>query len=303
MSLGIAGLREARALGVPAVASYHTDVPGLGARSGLGILGRPVWSYLQWVHDQADLTLCPSPTTKRQLDSRGFQRLTNWTHGVDSKRFSPAHRSPAWRDRLSNGTPDAPLLLYVGRLSAEKGLDRLTALTDELPAARVAIVGDGPSRASLERRFAGKPVVFAGHLTGQDLACAYASSDLFVVPGANETLASVVLEAMASGLPIVAPRTGGVLDLVVDGKNGLLFETDSSRSMVRRVRRLLIDLQLASEMARAARAMAEERSWARVLDRLLDDYWRLLGGGQPGTIPLLIPRSRLLARDTSPASE
>src|SRR5262249_28359770 len=149
--------------------SYHTDIPGFAQRWGLDFFVEPIWTYLRWIHDQADLNLCPSETTRVQLAERGFDRLQVWTRGVDSHRFNPHRRSEAWRSRLTDGHPDSPLLLYVGRVTAEKRIDWLRAVLDAVPGTRLAIVGDGPQREELETEvFAGTPTVFTGFLSGDD---------------------------------------------------------------------------------------------------------------------------------------
>jgi glycosyltransferase involved in cell wall biosynthesis len=276
VALGLAGMWWSRREAVPVVASYHTDVAGFAARWGLGVLQEPIWLFFRWVHDQADLNLCPSRVTLAELQTRGFPRLKVWTRGVDTVRFSPKHRSEEWRWRLSGGRPDAPLLLYVGRVSPEKRVDWLRPVLAELPEACLAIVGDGPARPVLEEAFAGTRTVFTGFLYGEHLAQAYAAADVFVFPGANETLGNVVLEAMASGLPVVTPRAGGPLDLVEDGVTGLFFEPEDPSSMLECVRWLLMEPLYASDIARAAREYALGRSWNTVLDGLLDDYATLV---------------------------
>jgi len=270
--LGWVGLRHARALGVPVIASYHTDIPGYAERYGLGLLREPLWAYFRWIHNQADLNLCPSRFTRDELRDRGFQRLSIWGRGVDTVRFNPRHRSEAWRLRLSGGRPEAPLLLYVGRLAVEKRVEWLRAVLYELPGVRLAVVGDGPLRARLEEQFAETPTVFTGYLQGDDLARAYASADLFVFPSANETLGNVVLEAMASGLPVVAPRSGGVLDHVVDGENGFLFDQNDVYDLIEVVRTMVADPPLVRQLAAAARWYAERQSWQASLDGLLAHY-------------------------------
>jgi glycosyltransferase involved in cell wall biosynthesis len=209
VSLGLAGLRQARRLGVPVIASYHTDLPGFTQLWGLGALRGPSWTFLRWIHNQADLNLCLSYATRSDLEAHGFQRVKVWSRGVDTGQFHPGHRSAEWRGRLSGGHPDAPLLLFVSRLSPEKRVEWLHPVLNALPGARLAIVGDGPLRPALERTFADTPTVFTGYLHGRDLASAYAAADIFVFPAANETFGNVVLEAMASGLPVVAARAGG----------------------------------------------------------------------------------------------
>jgi phosphatidylinositol alpha 1,6-mannosyltransferase len=275
-SLGLVGMKQARRLGVPLVASYHTDIPGFLERWGFDLLVEPLWAYLLWLHGQADLNLCPSEATRAELAARHFPRLKVWSRGVDATRFHPARRSAAWRHRLSQGHPDAPLLLYVGRLSPEKRVDWLQSVLTDLPEVRLALVGDGPARPTLERLFDRSRVVFTGYLRGDDLANAYAAADIFVFPAANETFGNVVLEAMASGLPVVAARSGGPLDSVVEGETGLLFAPQDNAALRAAVRQMVHNPTLASQLGRAGRARAERLTWSGVLDRLADDYFALL---------------------------
>ncbi|HHY56518.1 MAG TPA: glycosyltransferase family 1 protein [Chloroflexi bacterium] len=276
VSLGYVGLRHARRLRLPLVASYHTDVPGFAARWGLRILYQPLLRFFRWMHNRADLNLCPSTVTQRQLMAQGYRHVQVWARGVDNQLFHPDRRSAAWRRRLTDDNVDSPLLLYVGRLSPEKRVDWLASVLDALPHARLAIVGDGPMRPQLERVFAHRPVHFTGYLRGADLAAAYASADLFVFPAANETLGNVVLEAMASGLPVVAPHAGGLLDYVVDGETGLLFAPESQASLVAAVQRLLDSPTTAHTLGVNGRSRMLDNSWERVHDTLLDQYSHLV---------------------------
>jgi glycosyltransferase involved in cell wall biosynthesis len=262
-------------MGVPVVASYHTDIPGFLQRWKIGALSSVVRAYLRWMHNQADLNLTPSRFTRDELKTSGFERVRVWERGVDTKRFHPARRTEAWRRRLSSGDVAAPLLLYVGRLSPEKRIDWLRPALTALPQARLAIVGDGPARPALEHTFAGTPTVFTGYLRGDDLYSAYASADIFAFPGANETVGNVILEAMASGLPVVAPRSGGLLDHIVSDQNGLLFETESQGSLATSLSWLVNDPALARRLGQAGRRYVENRSWASTLDGVLEHYERL----------------------------
>ncbi|MEW5956549.1 MAG: glycosyltransferase family 1 protein [Chloroflexota bacterium] len=276
ISLGLAGLRHARQLGLPVVASYHTDIPGFVERWGFELFNEPVWTYLRWVHNQADLNLCPSRATLDELQAHEFERLKVWSRGVDTALFHPQQRTTDWRARLSGGRPDAPLLLFVGRLSPEKRVDWLRPALAAQPQARLAIVGDGPARPELERRLADTPTVFTGYLRGQDLARAYAAADIFVFPAANETFGNVILEAMASQLPVVTPAAGGPLDFVTDNETGLLFAAADQTALVKAVGRLIDDPLLARRLGKEARRRAEARSWPAVLDGLLEDYAGLM---------------------------
>lgn len=277
VALGLVGLRHARRVNVPIVASYHTDLPGFAQQWGFGLFAKLFWNYyLRWIHNQADLNLCPSTFTLKQLRAQGFKRLNVWGGGVDTTRFHPEKRDAAWRMKLTDGQPDKKLLLYVGRLSPEKRIDWLKPVVNTFPDVRLAIVGDGPARSKLERQFANTSTVFTGYLLGDDLAHAYASADLFVFPSANETLGLVVLEAMASGLPVIAPRSGGLLDHVVNHKTGLLFDTYHQMALVSAVSHLLASPDDARQLGAAGRAWAERQRWPIVLDNLLQDYQSLL---------------------------
>ena len=274
--LGTVGLRQAQRCGVPVVASYHTDIPGYATQYGVGVLEGPLWAYFRWLHNQADLNLCPSDYTMDELQRHGFERVCLWPHGVDTDRFSPRYRTAEWRERLSGGHPEAPLLIYVGRLAAEKRLDWLRPLLDAMPEVRLAIVGDGPIRPALAQQFANTPTVFAGYLEGQDLSCAYAAGDLFVFPSASETFGNVVLEAMASGLPVVAARAGGPVDLVHDGVNGYLCDASRPEPFCAQVERLVRDPAERARLAAGALRYAQSQSWTSVLDQLLQDYQEVI---------------------------
>lgn len=277
VALGFAGLRAAKALGIPVVMSYHTDLVAYARYFGFGFLSDLVVRIERWIHNQADLNLCPSGPTLRELESYGFERLKIWTRGVDTGRFSPARRDPQMRARLSGGDAKKPLLLYVGRVSHEKRVGWLRRMIDQLPGARLAIVGDGPARAEMETLFSGSPTVFTGVLRGEELARAYAAADAFVFPSASETLGNVVLEAMASGLPVVAAGAGGPLDLIEHGRTGFLFDPNSEDAMIAAVRTLVDSGDFIRRMGRAGRASAEQRSWSAVHDLLLEDYARVAG--------------------------
>ncbi len=196
-SLGVEGIRAARALALPLVASYHTDVPGFAEHWGLGILNDFFWNYFRGLHNQADLNLAPSNFTQRQLQIMDFARVEVWTRGVDTNLFSPECATKEMRERLSGGEPDKPILLYVGRVSPEKRIDQLKAVIGNNPQCRLSIVGEGPQLEQLRHLFAGTPTVFTGSLRNEELATAYASADVFVYPGSKETFGNVVLEAMA----------------------------------------------------------------------------------------------------------
>ncbi|MCW5877145.1 MAG: glycosyltransferase family 1 protein [Anaerolineales bacterium] len=271
-SLGLAGLRAARKHRIPVVASYHTDVPGFARRWKLGFLANPIYGYYRWVHNQADLNLTPSEFTLNQLKDKGFERLAVWSGGVAVDRFHPENATPEMRERLSGGQPEKPLVIFVSRLSREKRCDWLLPIAQQIPGVRIAIIGDGPDRPRLERLFAGTDTLFTGYLHGEELASAFASGDIFAFTGAEETYGNVVAEAMASGLPVVAPNSGGVTDLVEDGVTGFLYDPEDRAALLEGVRTLAADPELAARMGAAGQNKVRKYAWELTLEQLLQLY-------------------------------
>jgi glycosyltransferase involved in cell wall biosynthesis len=270
--LGAWGALAARALGLPLVASFHTDLVRYVAGYRLGFAAKALAAWLRALHGLAHVNLCPSSETRRELVEQGVPRVGIWRGGVDAERFHPEKRSLAMRARLSEGRPDQPLLLYVGRLAREKSIESLAWVMDTLPEARLALVGDGPDKPRLERVFAKLPVHFAGFLAGDELAEAYASADVFVMPSRTETLGFVALEAMASGVPVVAADAGGLRDLVRHGENGLLYEPRNRKGALAPIQQLLASRGLRLELARMGRKTAENASWEAETHRLVAAY-------------------------------
>jgi glycosyltransferase involved in cell wall biosynthesis len=196
---------------------------------------------------------------------------------VDIRLFHPARRDPRLRVRLT-GARDRPLLLYVGRLSPEKNLAALIAVARALPDYPLLLVGDGPARGMLAAELAGCNVHIAGLLQGQELAAAYASADIFLFPSATETFGQVVREAMASGLPVIGVRAGGVQDLIRDSETGLLCPPGDEAALVAAVEHLAEDAALRRSMGTAARQEAERHTWDAIFDQLMDCYERLASG-------------------------
>jgi glycosyltransferase involved in cell wall biosynthesis len=263
--LGAAGLRAARSLHVPLAAHFQTDLAQYARFFGFGALAPLMWRYLAAVHNACDATYAPTPGLSRALRARGFRNVRVSGRGVDAERFHPCRRSGCAAD-----------LLYVGRVSAEKNVDWLVDLAEALPTKRLRIVGDGPGRVPLQRRLTAPNVTFSGELRGTELAEAYASAKLFVFPSHTETFGQVVQEAMASGLPVVGVKAGGVADLVRPGETGLLCPAHDRAAFVGAARRLLCDGQSRARMAANARRFAERQTWQAVFDSLLDDYRELV---------------------------
>lgn len=274
----------------PALWSFHTQY-GEFVRSypGLQPLSRILWWLMQRQHNTADCNLTVSTAMVSDLEARGFQRVRLWPPAVDAVRFHPAHASQAMRNRLSGHHPEAPLLLTASRLAPEKNTRFLSEILDRVPMARLGIVGDGPERPSLERRFARHPVQFTGCLLGADLATAYASADVFVYASETETMGNVILEAMASGLPVVAAAAGGVSSLVKHGVTGFLFRPGHADEAAGYVRQLLEKPNLRANMAAQALADAQSRTWQHAADSVRTEYSRVLTSWQQHPRPLRSP--------------
>lgn len=266
-----------RRLGVPLVASYHTNIAAYADFYGLSIFDRATRWYTRKLHNKAAINLCTSRATLRYLTDEGIERLYLWPQGVDDVRFHPDKFSKDLRVRLTEGHPAERLLLYVGRLGHEKNIGRLKYILHEVPGVRLALVGDGPARRDLEKEYAGTPAVFTGALQGDELASAYASADAFVFPSTTETLGMAMIEALASGLPVVAARAGATDEVVSDGETGILYDPDSDVSLASAVRELTSDDGLRSRMGRNARAAAERRDW-RSSTLTLRGYYELALG-------------------------
>jgi glycosyltransferase involved in cell wall biosynthesis len=269
-ALYYAGGHDGGGLRVPLLVSYHTDLPKYLAYYRLRFLEPHIWRMLRLRHQRATVTLCTSHTMVRELEEHGIPRVALWPGGVDTERFHPNRRSEAMRARLTQGHPESPLLLYVGRLSPEKEIERLVPVLKALPGARLALVGGGPHRRELERHFAGLPVLFAGFLEGDELAEAFASSDVFLMPSRTETLGLVVLEAMASGVPVVAARAGGIPEMIEEGVSGFLFDTEARAAVL--AARLLASPEERETAGRAARVQAMNWSWKMATCGLLEHY-------------------------------
>ncbi|QEY32547.1 glycosyltransferase family 1 protein [Synechococcus sp. RSCCF101] len=275
--LGLGGIWLARTNDLPLVASYHTHLPKYLEHYGMGMLEPLLWELLKAAHNQAVLNLCTSTAMVEELSEKGIQHTALWQRGVDTDLFRPQLRSQATRLRLLGDHSDSnALLLYIGRLSAEKQIERIRPVLEAIPEARLALVGDGPHRQQLERVFAGTPTTFVGYLAGEELASAYASADAFLFPSSTETLGLVLLEAMAAGCPVVGANRGGIPDIVSDGSNGCLYEPDEPDSLVRATRRLLGDEAERQGLRSAARQEAERWGWAAATDQLRGYYRSVL---------------------------
>ena len=266
--LGYGGLLAARHLGVPTVAVYQTDVAGFAASYGVSVAARPVWAWTRHLHSRADRTLAPSSAAIDDLRSHGVPRVHHWPRGVDIVGFAPSARDELLR---RNWSPQGkPIIGYVGRLAPEKHVERLATIArrDDV---QLVIVGDGVAQDTLRALL--PEAVFTGALYGPQLAAAYASMDVFVHPGEHETFCQTVQEALASGVPVIAPDAGGPRDLVVPFRTGLLHPIDTFESSLNRsVDHLLAER---SRYAHAARRSVLGRTWPTICDQLVDHYYEV----------------------------
>jgi glycosyltransferase involved in cell wall biosynthesis len=274
--LGASAFHYSSMFKVPLVVSYHCQLPKWLHYYGLGRLEPLAWWAVKAAYNRADLVLATSPWMQTVLREHGLRRLDLWRRGVDTKFFHPQHSSQAMRARLTQGHPEAHLILYVGRLSAEKDIEQCRPVLAAMPGVSLALVGDGPHRRKLEQHFEGTATHFAGYLTGGDLAAAFASADVFFMPSRTETLGLVLLEAMASGCPVVAVAAGGIIDIVQDGVTGHLYEPGDTSAAIAAVRRLLTDVRYRERMRKAARFDAEQWNWAAATRQLTGFYHNLV---------------------------
>ncbi len=279
--LGLGGIWLAKTNGIPLVASYHTHLPKYLEHYGMGMLEPLLWELLKAAHNQALLNLCTSTAMVKELSEKGIQNTALWQRGVDTDIFRPDLRRDTMRKKLLGKFSDeGALLIYVGRLSAEKQIERIKPVLDALPQARLALVGDGPYRNQLEKIFEDTPTTFVGYLAGEELASAYASGDAFLFPSSTETLGLVLLEAMAAGCPVVGANKGGIPDIITDGTNGCLYDPDGNNngteSLILATEKLLGDKNDRQEMRNAARTEAERWGWPAATKQLRKFYEQIL---------------------------
>lgn len=272
---GLGAIVASRRINVPLVASYHTHFPHFAQVYGYGWLTGPIWGYMRLLHNRAVVNLCTSESARLDLVRHGFRRVRVWDHGVDLQRFAPRPAEARMRLRLAGGAPVRTVLLYVGRLAPEKQIERLIPLVRGVPDIALALVGDGPCRAELERAFAGTPTTFVGNLQGEELVAAYTSADAFVFPSTMETLGLVLLEAMACGLPVIAARSAPTLTLVGESA-GVLYNADDAASLLAAVRRLRDEPGLAERLAAGSRRAGAQHGWEAPTRQLVGYYTEAL---------------------------
>ncbi len=282
--LGAWGLAAARSLRLPTVAVYQTDVAAYARAYRVSMTEGTAWRWIRTVHNLASRTLVPSSDSAAALTAHGVQRVHLWRRGIDDLRFHPRHRSAGIRRALA---PNGELLVgFVGRLAVEKQID-LLAETSRLPGVRLVIVGDGPAASSLRKAL--PAATFLGVRHGAQLARLYASFDIFAHTGPYETFGQAVQEAMASGLPVVAPRAGGPVDLVAHGRTGYLVPPFEASGFTAAIRDLAGDPDRRAQFGAAGRAAIAGRTWFAVGEELIAHYEAAFA------VPLISRRTALAA--------
>ena len=256
---------------IPTLSVYQTDLAGFANHYGFQIANSTLNRFVGRVHSNSDRTLAPSTSACNYLNQLGVQDVELWRRGVDSERFSPNKRDEELRNALLGNRPDRTLIGYVGRLAHEKRLEDLISL-DEQDDVQLVIVGDGPTRARLERKLPN--AIFTGFKNGEDLARMYASLDIFIHTGQDETFCQSIQEALASGVPVIAPNSGGPIDLIANGKTGYLINTGNPKEIKRVVK--LIQQSDTSELRKVTRESVVYRTWQSINQELISHYMELI---------------------------
>ncbi|MDQ0196610.1 glycosyltransferase family 4 protein [Paenibacillus wynnii] len=277
-NIGLCGLRYAHKHGLPHVASYHTHFDRYLEYYRMKRIVPLYWKYMNWFHRSCDATFAPSSETLDTLRHQGFDHLKLWSRGIDCQLYTPQKRSNDVRERYGITAP--LLLLFVGRIAPEKDISTLELAMQKLPESMHSqvhwlVVGDGPLGSDLRTRVP-LNVTFTGYKHGEELAQLYASADLFVFPSSTETFGNVVLEAMASGLPVIAANAGGVTDLVVSGRTGILVKPRCADAIVREILNWINRREQLAVMGLEGRRLALSRSWENIFDGLISDYEEII---------------------------
>ena len=267
-ALGSYANKVAKRLNIPTVSIYQTDLGGFAKQYGFGIAQNSLQKILYKIHSQTDRTLAPSTSACLDLHMAGVPEVYLWRRGVNTELFNPSKRSAALRDLWKNGDSNKIIVGFVGRLAQEKRVIDLKALESN-PNIQLVIVGDGPHRRKLEQQL--PSALFVGFKSGEELAQIYASFDLFIHPGPNETFCQAVQEALASGVPAIVPRTGGPADLVAQGRTGYVIDISDGEELNRTVNHHHARSDR-KQMRIAARDSVSKRTWGRINNELEDHY-------------------------------
>ena len=270
--LGNYGAKIAQRLEIPSLSVYQTDVAGFARHYGLSVAHSGLKKWVAKIHSQTSRTLAPSRWSCQDLEKSGVKNVHLWQRGVDAIKYSPTKRDEILRTNLLGENRDRKIVGYVGRLANEKRVDDLAVL-DRRSDIQLVIIGDGPARAKLERALPN--AVFVGYQSGEQLARYYASLDIFVHTGKHETFCQSIQEALASGVPVIAPNTGGPTDLVNHGWTGYLIDTANSLALSKSVTEILNNPDHHFMRIRARESVID-RTWNLVNRQLIGHYQELI---------------------------
>jgi glycosyltransferase involved in cell wall biosynthesis len=275
--VGLAALAIARILKLPCYSTYHTSIPQYArCLTEDPDIEELAWKYICWYYDQMDRVYAPSRSTRQELIDKGLtaEKILLFARGIDTERFHPAKRNGFFENRFP--FKSGLKLLYVGRVSREKNLRVLGEAFKQICLKRddltLVIVGDGPYLKEFQTWMADTPCVFTGYLEGDDLAAAYASADLFIFPSTTDTFGNVILEAQASGLPVIVTDEGGPQENILPGLTGVVVKADDPRALNEAVADLLADPSRLQEMGLAARRFLENRSFEKAFQETWESY-------------------------------
>ena len=279
--LGLAGLALARIMKIPVSGTYHTAIPQYAhILTGDNTIEEIVWKYTTWFYDQLDLILVPSESTNRELTSKGIdaKKIRLFPRGVDTVKFNPSKRDVEFLKDFFQAS-DGPKILYVGRISKEKNLHLLAEAFRRFwqthREVELVFVGDGPFLQELKGLLAGTPSIFTGYREGEELTTIYASCDIFAFPSATDTFGNVVLEAQASGLPVIVTDAGGPQENMLPEKTGRIVPAGDAEALLEAIEFLLADSTRLQEMGKAARRYVENRSCERAFDATWQIYRKI----------------------------
>lgn len=277
-NIGLCGLKYAKDMGIPLVASYHTNIPQYLEYFNLKFLSNVSWIFFKWFHSQTERNFCPSQMTLELLQSQGVENLEIWGRGINTEEFSPSHRNNELRQKMK--IEDKTVFLYVGRMSVEKDLDILLTVAEKLneyyrEKIHFLMVGDGPFLKILKEK-APINMSFTGFLKGKTLSELYASSDIFFFPSSTETYGNVILEAMASQLPVIACKAGGIQENLIDDFNGIACSIRDEEEFYFAAETLIKESNKREEMAFNGRMHAIDKDWDKVFKGLVDSYRQVI---------------------------
>lgn len=279
INMGITGLMYAKKHEIPVISNYSTNFCNYLKYYKLDIFEKQAWNYMRWFHNQNDLVICPTEQVRTMLHNHGIDNVDIFSRGIDAKAFSPEYRNIEFRKKYD--IDNKIVLSFVGRVAAEKDMDILIESYKNVKnkySQKVALIitGGGPYLETCKKELP-KDTIFTGFKKGKELSEIYASSDIFVFPSSTETFGNVVLEAMASGLPVIGADAGGVSEIISDGVNGIKFKQRNVLELTNSIFRLIENENLRNKLGENGRKTGLNRSWDKVFDKLVDNYCEIIG--------------------------